>query len=123
LNFAAILVLYLTRKLLFDDDTATILYHSFTTLVYFCCVIGAIIADSWWGKFHTILWLSMVYVGGSTIISFGAIEVCVVLKQNLNRFSLKFLSSSELELASQVSHQVIGHRGTIKSLQSFFAGL
>lgn len=70
----AILVLYMTRKLLFDDDTATIIYHGFTTLVYFCCVVGAIIADSWWGKFHTILWLSMVYVCGSTVITIGAIE-------------------------------------------------
>lgn len=68
-----ILVLYLTRKLDFDDDTATVLYHSFTTLVYFMCVIGAIISDSWLGKFKTILYLSIVYVCGSTLIAVGAI--------------------------------------------------
>lgn len=73
-HFLAILVLYLTRKLLFDDDTATILYHGFTTCVYFCCIIGAIVADSWWGKFHTILWLSIVYVCGSSVIALGAVE-------------------------------------------------
>ncbi|KAL7030445.1 hypothetical protein ACKWTF_006659 [Chironomus riparius] len=69
-----ILALYLTRKLLFSDDVATILYHSFTTLVYFICIIGAIIADSWWGKFNTILWLSLVYVSGSTVLTLGAVE-------------------------------------------------
>lgn len=53
-NILAILVLYLTLKLDYDEDTATVLYHSFTTLVYFCCVIGAIISDSWWGKFKTV---------------------------------------------------------------------
>ncbi|XP_065089460.1 peptide transporter family 1 [Ochlerotatus camptorhynchus] len=68
-----ILVLYLTRKLDYDDDTATVLYHSFTTLVYFMCVIGAIISDSWLGKFKTILYLSIVYVFGSTLIAVGAI--------------------------------------------------
>lgn len=68
-----ILVLYLTRKLDYDDDTATVLYHSFTTLVYFMCVIGAIISDSWLGKFKTILYLSIVYVCGSTLIAVGAI--------------------------------------------------
>lgn len=73
-SYQAILVLYLTRKLMFDDDTATILYHGFTTLVYFCCIIGAIIADSWWGKFKTILWLSLVYVAGSIVVAIGAIE-------------------------------------------------
>jgi solute carrier family 15 (oligopeptide transporter), member 1 len=70
----AILVLYLTRKLMYDDDTATVLYHTFNTLVYFFCIFGAIIADSWWGKFKTILWLSIVYCCGSTVIAIGAIE-------------------------------------------------
>ncbi|CAO1383586.1 unnamed protein product [Diamesa tonsa] len=69
-----ILVLYLTRKLAFDEDTATVLYHAFTTLVYFCCIIGAIIADSWLGKFKTIFFLSCLYAAGSTVIAVGAIE-------------------------------------------------
>lgn len=73
-SLSAILSLYFTQKLGFTQNVATILYHSFTTLVYFCCIIGAIIADSWWGKFHTILWLSMVYVAGSAVVAIGAIE-------------------------------------------------
>jgi solute carrier family 15 (oligopeptide transporter), member 1 len=76
-----ILVLYLTRKLLYDDDTATVLYHTFNCLVYFFCIFGAIIADSWWGKFRTILWLSIVYVSGSTVIAIGGdylMNICKV---------------------------------------------
>lgn len=69
-----ILVLYLTRKLLFDDDTATVLYHTFNCLVYFFCIFGAIIADSWWGKFKTIFYLSIVYASGSSVIAIGAVE-------------------------------------------------
>ncbi|XP_070494678.1 peptide transporter family 1-like [Chironomus tepperi] len=69
-----ILAIYLTQKLLYSDDIATILYHSFTTLVYFFCVFGAIIADSWWGKFNTIVWLSIVYVAGSSVLTLGAVE-------------------------------------------------
>lgn len=68
-----VLVLYLSRKLLYDEDTATVIYHSFTTLVYFLCVVGAMIADSWLGKFRTILYLSMIYVLGSVILALGAI--------------------------------------------------
>lgn len=37
-----ILAIYLTRQLLFSDDIATIIYHSFTTLVYFCCILGGL---------------------------------------------------------------------------------
>jgi solute carrier family 15 oligopeptide transporter 1 len=70
----AILVLFLTRKLMYDDDTSTIIYHTFNCLVYFFCIFGAIIADSWWGKFHTILWLSIVYVIGSGTIALAAVE-------------------------------------------------
>lgn len=69
-----ILVLYLTRKLFYDDDTATILYHTFIVIVYFFCIFGAIIADSWLGKYLTILYLSIVYAIGSTVVSVGAIE-------------------------------------------------
>lgn len=67
-----VLVLYLTRKLFWDDDTATIIYHLFTTLVYFFSVLGAILSDSWLGKFRTILYLSVVYSCGSILMSLTA---------------------------------------------------
>lgn len=67
-----VLVLYLTRKLFWDDDTATIIYHLFTTLVYFFSVLGAILSDSWLGKFLTILILSIVYSCGSVLMSITA---------------------------------------------------
>lgn len=70
----AILVLYLTMKLKFNEDFATILYHIFTLLVYFFCIFGAILGDSFIGKFHTILWLSIVYATGSSVLAVGAVE-------------------------------------------------
>lgn len=36
----AILVLFLTQKLIYDADIATIIYHTFNCLVYFCCIFG-----------------------------------------------------------------------------------
>ncbi|KAG4065446.1 hypothetical protein HA402_003261 [Bradysia odoriphaga] len=68
-----ILVLYLTRRLGYDDDGATVLYHVFTSLVYFCPLFGAIIADSLLGRFKTILYLSIVYAIGSITLAVGAI--------------------------------------------------
>lgn len=64
----------MTQQLKRSEDVATIIYHAFTTFVYFCCIFGAIIADSWWGKFHTILWLSMVYVAGTAVLAVSAVE-------------------------------------------------
>ena len=70
---SAILVLYLTSKLHYDNDTSTVLFHVFTMLVYLCPLMGAIVADSWLGKFKTILYLSIVYAIGGVIVSLGAI--------------------------------------------------
>ncbi|XP_030568858.1 peptide transporter family 1 [Drosophila novamexicana] len=68
-----VLVLYLSRKLGYSDDTATVVFHIFTMFVYFLCVFGAIISDSWLGKFKTILYLSLVYICGSVLLTLGAI--------------------------------------------------
>ncbi|XP_067640961.1 peptide transporter family 1 isoform X2 [Eurosta solidaginis] len=70
-----ILVLYLTTKLHYDKDTATVLFHIFSMLVYLFPLVGAIIADSWLGKFRTILYLSVVYALGGVIVSLGAVPV------------------------------------------------
>lgn len=74
-------MLYLTRKIGYDDDLATIIYHTFTTLVYFMCMFGAILSDSWLGKFNTILYLSIVYAIGSLIVSLGAIPTLYLPKE------------------------------------------
>ncbi|CAO1383568.1 unnamed protein product [Diamesa tonsa] len=70
-----ILVLYLTIKLGYNDDTATVLFHLFTTMVYFFPILGAILADSLLGKFKTIVYLSCVYAVGSVLIALGAVPV------------------------------------------------
>ncbi|XP_053950502.1 peptide transporter family 1 isoform X1 [Anastrepha ludens] len=70
-----ILVLYLTTKLHYDKDTATVLFHVFSMLVYLFPLVGAIVADSWLGKFRTILYLSMVYALGGVIVSLGAVPL------------------------------------------------
>ncbi|KAL5278312.1 SLC15A1 family protein [Megaselia abdita] len=68
-----ILVLYLSRELNFSDDDATVIFHVFTMCVYFLCLFGAIISDSWLGKFRTIFYLSIVYVIGSIILTLGSV--------------------------------------------------
>jgi len=68
-----ILSLYLNQELGYSKDTSTVIFHIFTMFVYFLCVLGAILADSWLGKFKTILYLSLVYICGSVLVAIGAI--------------------------------------------------
>jgi len=49
--FSAILVLYLTLVLNYTDDVSTMIYHGFIFLSYLMPLFGAILADSYWGKF------------------------------------------------------------------------
>ena len=56
LLFSAVLVLYLTFYLHFDEDTSTSFYHSFIVLCYGTPLLGAIIADSLLGKFKSVLY-------------------------------------------------------------------
>ena len=49
--FSAILIFYLTSYLGWDEDTGTAIYHALLVLVYFFPLIGAMLADSWLGKY------------------------------------------------------------------------
>ncbi|NXI20912.1 S15A1 protein, partial [Sterrhoptilus dennistouni] len=70
----AVLTLYFTRFLHWDENFATAIYHTFVALCYLTPILGAIIADSWLGKFKTILYLSIVYAIGQTVLSVGSIS-------------------------------------------------
>ncbi|KYN38878.1 Solute carrier family 15 member 1 [Trachymyrmex septentrionalis] len=56
----------------YSESTSTIIYHVFSSLVYFFPLLGAIISDSWLGKFNTILYLSIIYSLGQVILSLSA---------------------------------------------------
>ncbi|XP_056291641.1 solute carrier family 15 member 2 isoform X2 [Pseudoliparis swirei] len=71
----AVLVLYFLTYLHWDQDQSTAVYHAFSSLCYFTPVLGALIADSWLGKYRTIVYLSMVYVVGHVVKSVGAVPV------------------------------------------------
>ncbi|XP_027701024.1 solute carrier family 15 member 2-like isoform X2 [Vombatus ursinus] len=71
----AVLTLYFLYFLHWSEDTSTSVYHAFSSLCYFTPLLGAVMADSWLGKFRTILYLSLVYVLGHVIKSLGAVPI------------------------------------------------
>lgn len=72
--FLAVLLLYLHEKLGFDQNTSTAIFHTNELLSYFFPIFGAIIADSYWGLFKTLLIMSLVFAVGGTTIAIGGIE-------------------------------------------------
>lgn len=73
----AILAVFLTTHLInssgelapMDDNTANVWQHNFVAAVYFLPMLGAIISDWLFGKYHTILWLSLVYCLGHAVMA------------------------------------------------------
>ncbi|XP_027709914.1 solute carrier family 15 member 1 isoform X2 [Vombatus ursinus] len=70
----AILVLYFQRFFGWDDNLSTAIYHTFVALCYLTPILGALIADSWLGKFTTIISLSIVYTLGQVVTAISSIN-------------------------------------------------
>ncbi|HUQ71793.1 MAG TPA: POT family MFS transporter [Planctomycetaceae bacterium] len=74
----AILTIYMIKYLrdwngepaYLSENNATAVYHTFSAAVYGLSLPGAILADWLWGKYPTILWLSIVYCLGHAALAF-----------------------------------------------------
>ena len=51
LVYTAVLVIYMTERLELGRDMATILFHCFSALAYISPLFGAILADSYYGRY------------------------------------------------------------------------
>src|SRR5882724_1058175 len=73
----AILVVFMTKYLVdrsgalapMSDNDASAAYHWFQSASYFIPLIGAIVSDAFWGKYPTILRISLVYCAGSLVLA------------------------------------------------------
>ncbi|WP_432710159.1 peptide MFS transporter [Pedobacter sp.] len=79
----AILVLFMTKALLFDKAFASNLYGSYTGLVYLTPLIGGFVADRYWGNRRSI-------ITGGILMSIG----------NLLMFACASMYQSNLQLSS-----------------------
>ena len=66
----AILVLFMTKALLFDKVFASNLYGSYTSLVYLTPLIGGFIADRYWGNQRSIIAGGIVMALGEFVLFF-----------------------------------------------------
>ncbi len=59
-----ILAIYITTVLEMTRDEATNIIHLFGFANYFMPLLGAWVSDRFWGRYHTILWISLFYCLG-----------------------------------------------------------
>ncbi|KAG8230076.1 hypothetical protein J437_LFUL009195 [Ladona fulva] len=68
-----ILSIYASTMLGYSKTDATVIYHTFVLLCYFTPIFGAMLADTFLGRFRTIFYVSLVYAVGNIVLSVGAI--------------------------------------------------
>jgi POT family proton-dependent oligopeptide transporter len=66
----SVLVVYMAGYLLYPDQEAKEGYHLFMMLTYLTPLLGGWIADRFWGRYKTILWISLFYVLGHLTLAF-----------------------------------------------------
>ncbi|KAJ8389778.1 hypothetical protein AAFF_G00114840 [Aldrovandia affinis] len=72
----AVLVLYFKYFLKWDDDLSTSIYHTFVALCYLTPILGAIVADSWLGKFNDQTFPKIKTQAQKMLVLFGSTYVC-----------------------------------------------
>lgn len=65
----SILTVFMIQVLLMQEAQATSTYHLFAGACYLFPLLGAFISDRIWGKYKTILYLSLVYCLGHAVLS------------------------------------------------------
>ena len=74
-GFRAVLVLYFTNGLNFSEPTSVSLFASVSGLAYLSPLVGALLADSSWGRYRTILRFGTMYSVGMCFITLGAYQL------------------------------------------------
>ncbi len=92
-----ILVGYMTSQVLkgglnMSDDKATSLFHLFVFANYFVPLLGAWVSDKIFGRYHTILWVSLFYCLGHGVLAMSDMFSSVSGKFNLLCLGLSLIA-------------------------------
>ena len=70
-GMVSILMVYVTTVLEKSKDDAAFIIHGFKFINYFMPLLGAWVSDRFWGRYKTILWISLAYCAGHAVLAFG----------------------------------------------------
>ncbi|HVI75527.1 MAG TPA: MFS transporter [Anaeromyxobacteraceae bacterium] len=68
-GMTSVLTIYMAQRLFLSDGEAESRYHLFVFAVYVTPLLGAWLADRFFGRFRVVLWLSLGYVLGHAVIA------------------------------------------------------
>lgn len=68
-GMASILTVHMVHRLYFTEAEAESRFHLFVFAVYATPLLGAFLADRFWGRYRVVLWLSLGYVAGHAALA------------------------------------------------------
>ncbi len=68
-GMVSILMVYITNVLEKTEDEAIYIVHGFKFFNYFMPLLGAWVSDRFWGRYKTILWISLAYCLGHGVLA------------------------------------------------------
>lgn len=68
-GMSSILATYMLTNLLYPERDAKAYFHYFVAATYVTPLLGGWIADRFWGRYRTILWISFAYVVGNGVLA------------------------------------------------------
>lgn len=111
----ALLILYLSKKLLFSDTNAYSLYGAYTSLVYVTPLIGGYIADKWLGyKFTTIFGSLLIALGHFTLVI--PANISLYLGLSLVVLGVGFFKTNAISLLGEFYEKDLASRSSAFSL-------
>jgi len=66
----ALLVYYMTRQLMIDQQSSSLIYGAYTSLAYFTPIVGGVVADRWLGKRRAVTIGATVMAAGHFMMAF-----------------------------------------------------
>jgi len=88
----SILALYAVNVLAMSKDESTEIVHLFGAFVYFTPLLGAWLSDQFWGRYKTILWVSLLYCVGHATLALSDLSPEVGFKKTCLFAGLAFIA-------------------------------
>ncbi|XP_037040845.1 solute carrier family 15 member 1-like [Bradysia coprophila] len=119
-GIASVLFMFFNEKIGYDEDESTAAYHTYEFLSYFFPIVGAVIADSLFGRLRTIVCMCIIIAIGSLITAIGVVDT---LNLPINIIGLVILTFGDGCLITLFpTYGAEQYRSTeIKSIDWFFA--
>lgn len=119
-GYRSILFAFLRSEFLFTQKKATFVVHMFVLLCYLFTLAGGLISDMILGKYKTILYLSILYFTGTTLVTYSSFSLSTSIVLYVGLFMIAVGTGGIKPCVAAFGGDQIKGQGSEKDLTNFF---